>query len=414
MVNLKVLILSRNYPNNVTTLLGLWTERFVQHISQLCEVRVVAPVPYCPPLPGLLEYTRFRQVRRQSQNNNVTVYHPRFIVGPGYSLYNFEAMAYYLGVRGLVDRIRSDFRFDVIHAHFSYPDGVVASRLGKRYDVPVVVTEHACWRPWMEQYPFVRRQAARAAQQVAFHIAVSSYLRDTIVHFTGATNRIRVIPVGVDGAVFHPGPQQSRFNPNQILYVGFINQNKGIDILLKAACRLRKVRPNLKLVLVGGSFYENSQRQQQELLEMAKRLELSDHVDFVGPKEPEEVARYMRESALLVLPSRRESFGAVLVESLAAGTPVVATRCGGPEDIVTDDVGVLVAPEDEVALAEGIDHVLQNRSAYDAARLRQYALERFSWQRVVTETVKLYREASRDLHSNKMVDSCLLENRRLG
>jgi len=393
MHGLKVLTLSRNYPNNVTELLGLWVARLVQHVAALCEVQVVAPVPYCPPLPGLPEYTRFRRIAAQRQEGNVTVYHPRFLVGPGYSFYNVEALMYYLGVRSAVDRLRRDFPFAVIHAHLSYPDGVVGMWLGQRYGVPVVVTEHACWRPWMDRYAFVRRQAVRAAQQIAFHIAVSTYVRTTIVHFTGAPDRVRVIPIGVDGSVFSPALKESELHSRQILYVGVINHNKGVEVLLKAMQQLRQRQPDVRLVLVGGNFYPNTRRQRERLQKMAEDLGLGDRVSFIGPKPPEEVARYMRESTLLVLPSRRESFGAVLVEALACGTPVLATRCGGPEDIVSNEVGVLVPPEDENALAEGIEHILQHRRTYDAARLRRYALQQFSWDRVANDTANLYREA---------------------
>ncbi len=390
---MKTLVLSRNYPNNVTELLGLWVERLVHRLADQCEVQVVSPVPYCPPLPGLPEYSRFRQVKRQRQEGAVTVHHPRFLTGPGRSLYAVGAFLYYLGVRGLVDQLRRDFPFAVIHAHFGYPDGVVAAWLSRRYGTPVIVTEHACWRPWMDQYPSVRRQAVQAARQFAFHIAVSSYLRSTIAHFTGPSERLRVIPVGVDGSIFSRPANSSALKPQQILFVGYINFTKGVDILLKAMQQLLRRQPEVRLVLVGGSIYRNTRLQQEQLHKMAKDLALGDRVVFAGPKSPEEVARYMRESALLVLPRRRESFGEVLVEALACGIPVVASRCVGPEDIVTEEVGVLVEPEDEHALAQGIEHVLLNRSRYDAMRLRRYALERFSWERVADETMNLYREA---------------------
>jgi glycosyltransferase involved in cell wall biosynthesis len=244
----------------------------------------------------------------------------------------------------------------------------------------------------MERFPLARRQAVNAAKSIAFHIAVSTHVRSTIAHFTGTTDRIRVIPIGVDGTVFCPQRAQSK--PRQILFVGFINYNKGVDILLKAMQQLVKRQPDVRLVLVGGSVYRNTRLQQEDLQKMAEEMNLGGRVSFVGPKSPEEVGRHMRESALLVLPSRRESFGAVLVEALACGTPVVATRCGGPEDIVTDKVGVLVPPEDVNALAQGIEHVLENRSAYSEPQLRQYALRRFSWDRVVDDTVAVYREAA--------------------
>ena len=99
----------------------------------------------------------------------------------------------------------------------------------------------------------------------------------------------------------------------------------------------------------------------------------------------------MAESALLVLPSRAESFGAVLVEALACGTPVVATRCGGPEDIVRDGLGVLVPSGDPDALGHGILAVLKGRGSYTPEKLRRDALMRFSWDRIVNDVHSVYR-----------------------
>src|SRR6266576_5317998 len=250
---LKILFLSRAYPNNIMTTMGLWVARLVHHLSGQCEIRTIAPVPYSPPLPRMSEFTRFRGIEAQHREDEVTVYHPRFLVGPGYLLHSSEALMYYLGIQGLVDRLRRDFPFDVIHAHFSYPDGVVGTWLGRRYGVPVVVTEHICWQPWMDLFPLARIQTVRATRKFAFHIAVSTYVHRTIAHFTGETDRIRVIPIGVDGSIFHPLSSDHEYNPHQVLYVGFINFNKGVDVLLRAMHQLRKRQPNVRLVLVGGS-----------------------------------------------------------------------------------------------------------------------------------------------------------------
>jgi hypothetical protein len=393
MADLKVLFLSRNYPSCVLPQAGLWVEGLVRQVSRLCEARVVAPVPYCPPLPGAGEFTRFRRIPARRRDGAVEVRCPRFVTGPGYSLHGVEASTYYWGVRREVDRLRREFPFDLIHAHFTYPDGAAAARLARRHRVPVLITEHAPWVPWMEQYPRVRRQAIRAARECRFHLPVSRYVRDTILRFTGEPHKLRVTPVGVDGSVFIPAPPGRAPHPDQILYVGIMRHVKGIDVLLRALRRLVERRPAARLVLVGGGFYRRYRIEAERLRALAGELGLSGHAEFVGLQPPEEVARLMRESALLVLPSRAESFGAVLVEALASGTPVVATRCGGPEDIVAEGVGLLVPPEDEAALAAAMENVLQNRRAYDPARLRAHALDNFSWERIARATMDLYREA---------------------
>jgi glycosyltransferase involved in cell wall biosynthesis len=374
-------------------LLGLWVKRLVDHCAPACESKVISPVPFCPPGIGFSSVARFRAVEPRRHEGTAEVFHPRFLVGPGRSLYVSEAITYYLGVRALADRLQNRHSFDLIHAHFTYPDGVVAARLGRRYGLPLIITEHAPWRPnWIDVSPLVRRQAVWAAGAAAFHIAVSRSVHKTIAEFTGTDARIRVVPIGVDPSLFTPSTNHRHTAPPNVLFVGLINYNKGIDVLLRAWRRVRESRPDARLTLVGGSFYRSTQRQENELRGMAATLGCHD-VTFLGPRRPEEVARLMRESSLLVLPSHAESFGAVLVEALASGVPVVATECGGPEDIVVDGVGRMVRPGDPDALAEAIVGVLGNRAAYDPQRLRSYALEKFAWERVAERIVALYREA---------------------
>jgi glycosyltransferase involved in cell wall biosynthesis len=117
-------------------------------------------------------------------------------------------------------------------------------------------------------------------------------------------------------------------------------------------------------------------------------------VEFLGGLPPEQVADEIRQSSALVLPSRRETFGSVLVEALACGVPVVATRCGGTEDIVVSgELGELVEPENPRALADGIATVLANQARYDPARLRAYAVAHFGMKAVGDRLASIYRQA---------------------
>jgi glycosyltransferase involved in cell wall biosynthesis len=389
----KVLVLSRNYPNSVTPILGLWVKGLVSHLAPLCEIKVIAPTPYCPPLPGLKGFTRFRSIERSLQVDGVEVFHPRFLTGPGYTTYNIESSLYYWSIRHYIDRLRKKFPFDLIHANFGYPDGVVAAKLADRYKVPFVITEHASWTPWMDDYPKVHRQAVWAAERSAFHIAVSRFARQTIAYYTGESKKLRIVPNGVDVDVFTPRTNGDRMDPNQILYVGFMRHVKGVDVLLQAMQQLVKRNPKLKLVLVGGGIYRHSQAQESDLHAMARELGIENNVSFVGIKTPAEVASYMRQSAVLVLPSRTETFGAVLVEALACGTPVVATTCGGTVDIVDDSVGRLVPKENAKELAKAILDIVSERSKFDPKKLRDYAVNNFGWEQIARRTVDLYSEA---------------------
>jgi teichuronic acid biosynthesis glycosyltransferase TuaC len=393
---LRVLVLARSYPNDVFPTLGLWTEQPTIRLAEHVDVRVVSPVPWCPPLPPLRrldQYARFRRVPAQDLRHGVEIRHPRFLVGPGRSMYALEAKAYEKGIARTVETIRKDFPFDLIHAHFIYPEGAVAHGLSRRYGVPFVVTEHAPWTGWLEQR-WIGSQAVPAARAAAAVMPVSTSVLRTIRSFAGPSVRATVVPVGVDETLFRPGDDSAR-RSDQILYVGLINFNKGIDVLLTAVARLAAAGRPGRLLLAGGSFYRHTRLQEERLRAHAAELGLGDRVTFLGRLLPAEVARLMAASAVVVLPSRAESFGAVLVEALASGTPVVATRCGGPEDIVVDGVGELVPVGDAAALADALSRTLDNPGDYDGARLRRYAVERFGWDRVVERVHEVYRDTVR-------------------
>jgi glycosyltransferase involved in cell wall biosynthesis len=382
---LRVLVLSRSYPSDVLPLLGLWVEKPTQLLAGRCEIRVVSPTPWFPPLPGLgplQQFARFRKLPRREVRAGVEIYRPRFVAGPGLSLYPFEARAQERGMRKTIERLRTSFPFDLVHAHMIYPEGAVAHRLSQRYGVPFIVSEHAPWTETWFASKRVRREALAAAHAASALLPVSASVRDTMASYGVEGDHVRVVPVGVDGDVFRLRPRVAR-RQNQILYVGWINYIKGVDVLLEAMALLKGRGESVRLVLVGGAAFRTTRIKEERLRSLAVTLDLGDRVSFVGRKSHSEVARHMAESAAVVLPSRAESFGAVLVEALACGTPVVATACGGPEDIVRESVGVLVPPEDPQALADGITDVLRQPERFEPEALRQYALSHFSWEATV-------------------------------
>ena len=323
------------------------------------------------------------------------MFHPRFVIGPGSSTAAVEPRLYHAGVRRTVTELHEKVGFDLIHAHFAYPDGVVAARLGRKLGIPVVITEQAPWRPWLDTDVRARRQAVQAVHDSAAVIAISSAVRNTISHFVGPAREIDVIPDPVDGAVFDLPPPGSPREETQLLFVGNVRHVKGLDVLIEAVRLLASRGRDLELVVVGEGHYRSNQLQQEQLVRETERLGLSDRITFVGKKSLPALVEYMQRSALLVLPSRAESLGMVLVEALACGTPVVATRCGGPEDIVEEQVGVLVPTEDADALAGGIAQVLDNGAAYDPVSLRAHALARFGAAVVSAKIAEVYKRVLR-------------------
>jgi glycosyltransferase involved in cell wall biosynthesis len=185
---------------------------------------------------------------------------------------------------------------------------------------------------------------------------------------------------------------------NRILSVGAIRPVKGLDILLRALRLLADRGCQINLRVIGEAYWGVYRQEEVRMKKLMSELNLSAMVEFVGKRPLSELVGEMQRSAALVLPSRAESLGMVLVEALACGTPVIATRCGGPEDIVNDQVGVLVPPEDPEALAQGIAHVLDHLATYDPHQLRAHALENFGLESVGRRLAVVYERALGQFH----------------
>ena len=217
---------------------------------------------------------------------------------------------------------------------------------------------------------------------------MSEALRQSILQLFGDAVPVDVIPNVVDEQIFAAPRADEPRDPSHLLFVGLIRHVKGLDVLVRALGHLLPEFPNLHLSVAGGSFYRAYERDAAEVRSLVQALGLTDRVRFLGEVAPNDVAALMRRSALLVVPSRRETFSLVTAEALASGTPVVATRCGGPEEILTDDTGQLTDVDDPAALAIAIESALAR--SFDRAQLRRYAVERFGSLAAAERLGRLY------------------------
>ena len=390
----RVLFLSRIYPSSAVPRLGLWVEGLAVHGAALRECQVVAPVPFCPNLPFLPhDIRRHRSVPPREVRNGLIVHHPRIPTLPTARARPVEAALYFAGIVDCVDRVRESFPFDVIHAHFTHPDGWVAARLASRYDIPFVITEHASWRAWAAHSPLVLRQAREAMRACTFHVSVGTALRDEMAYHADAPAKLRIIPCDVDGDVFALPGADVRPAAHQVLFVGAVRHVKGVDVLLHAMRKLADEGRQDHLLIVGDAYFRAYARDEARVRALALELGIADRISFAAGMAHPEIARLMQQSAVLVLPSRRETLGMVLVEALACGTPVVATDCGGPADIVIPGAGLLVPLEDPAALAGAIARVVDRRAEYDPARLRASVVPKFSKENVAEQYGNLYSQA---------------------
>jgi glycosyltransferase involved in cell wall biosynthesis len=269
--------------------------------------------------------------------------------------------------------VAKGFRPDIIHAHV-YEAAVPAVMIGKAYRIPIVVTEHSSAFP-MRRLPRQDVRMARFAFSKAdMVLPVSLSLQKAIENY-GVKARFQIVPNAVDSSLFHPSFDSRPDNrPKRLLFVGLLDpsHNKGLPLLLDALARLKEHRADWCLDLVG----DGPARQEYEF--MAADLGLVDKITFRGLKTKKEVGELMRQADIFVLPSLFETFSVVAAEALATGLPVLATRCGGPEEFITDDVGVLVPPGDAKALCKGMDFMLDNLPLGSRKKIHQHAERLFS------------------------------------
>lgn len=309
--------------------------------------------------------------------------------------------------------LRVGVSYDVIHAHY-WLSGWAALALRRYWDAPIVQMFHTL--------AALKKEAARGAadgQESALRldgerrlidrvdaiVAANSRERAEIIWWYGAcTPKITAIPCGIDLERFHPAPRDTAraalglgADPH-LLFVGRIDPVKGIDFLLDgyAGLRARWTGAGLpRLIIVGGELRDGEPGPElARVRERAAALGVADGLIFRGPQPHETLPLYYAATDCTVVPSRYESFGLVAIESMACGTPVVASRVGGLAHTVEDGRnGFLVPYGDASALATTLDRALTDRAAHPALRAGALATaQRYSWADVAGRVLHLYRE----------------------
>lgn len=287
--------------------------------------------------------------------------------------------------------------YDVIHSHY-WLSGVAAMQLAERWDIPHVAMFHTLARLKQlanpnEQEPQQRLDMEQClVQSVDRVIAATMDERTQLMRYCGVSgSRIEVIPCGVDLALFVPHEQQAarkHFGLEQkrpiLLFVGRLDPFKGPDIFLRAAAMMEE---QAQLVVVGGGLTGDPDLQQLRVL--VKDLRIEHRVKFLGAQTQDVLPLLYSAADVTVVPSYHESFGLVAVESLACGTPVVATRAGGLTTIIRNDENGYLVPRCPGFFAERLDAILRTSHARLQTAARQ-SVAHFSWQGVAIRMHEVY------------------------
>jgi teichuronic acid biosynthesis glycosyltransferase TuaC len=285
-------------------------------------------------------------------------------------------------------RILDTIGADVVHAHAVRPAGVLVGHACAAARTPYVITEHSSPITAFWWTPHGHRQMARAYRGARRIFCVSEALRrDLVHHFDDAVAHATVLPNGIDTERFAPtsSPRPSSL-PTRLLFVGALEARKGVADLLMAMTQLPAA---VRLTIVGAGPLDDALRAQ------ARALGLDERVRFHGPARPEEMPDIYRAHDVLAVASRHETFSLVSAEAVASGLVVVATRCGGPEEVVPATGGLLVPPGDVPALTAALDDVVTGRVRFDGVAARAEVVERFAMSRLVERLTLQYEDVRR-------------------
>ena len=390
----RVVVFTTLFPHAGQPGAGLFIRERMFRVAKHLPLIVVVPVPWFP-FQGLLRRWKphFRpKAPRFEVQQGMEIHCPRFFSVPGAFKW-LDGFFMALGCLPTMLRLKRSFAFDLIDAHFAFPDGHAATLLGRWLRVPVTITLRGTEVP-VSRDPRRRRSMVEALSRAARIFSVSTSLKQHAVRLGIPNEKITVVANGVDTSKFSPLPRSvarerlSLPQDSQVLIsVGALVERKGFHRVMDCLPALRLRFPKLRYLVVGGPGPEGDWS--QVLRQRVADLGLTDCVTFLGALAPEELKTPLSAADVFVLATANEGWANVLLEAMACGLPVVTTDVGGNAEVVNDPAfGILVPFGDRNALGRAILEALERPWELDA--IIQYARSQ-SWDRRVEALVQAFR-----------------------
>jgi glycosyltransferase involved in cell wall biosynthesis len=360
---------------------------------------VVSPRPWSP-FDWLIRLSRPRfrpRTQRVETQLGITVYYPRFFSLPGI-LKPFDSLFMALGSYPTLRRLRRSFDFELIDAHFGYPDGHAAGLLARWLgDVPLTVTLRGSERTYAET-PAYRKRIVAGLRTAKTVIGVSDTLRRLAVALGAPEARTITIGNAVDCQRFSPvdrADARRRLDLDEtapvLVSVGWLIERKGFHRVIEILPRLIERHPDLRYLIVGGTAGADSMKARLE--QQIAELDLSEHVRFLGSLPPDELKWPLSAADLFVLATSREGWANVFLEAMACGLPIITTDVDGNREVVCKpELGEVVPFGDPAALADAVMRGLSHN--WDKLAIRAHAEEN-TWDKRVERLCTVLRQARR-------------------
>lgn len=386
-----LLTLSSLYPSKARPRHGVFVENRLVKLVEAGNIRarVIAPVPWFPfTARAFGDYARMAATPRTERRRGIDVVYPRYPMVPRISTEWQPALIAAAAARCASSVRAEGFDFDLIDAHYFYPDGAAAAGVAARFGKPLIITARGSDINVIAQMAGPRRRILQAARYASAIISVSNALKTKMVNMGMDAARIHVLRNGVDMSAFVPIEQRlaqaalGLAHGSVVASIGNLVAGKGHDLALRSIARLEGV----VLLIVGDG------PQRASLERLARELGVDSRVQFAGELPPERMPTAYSAADLLVLASNNEGWPNVLLEALACGTAVIAADVGGVGEILTADVaGTIVTERSPEAFAAAITERLARVA--ERAAVRTFAAQ-FSWDDVVRQQTELYQRVA--------------------
>ena len=369
---IKAAIVSHTYPTRISPGQTSFIKQEAHLINSIADAEVYIPAVYA--LPFQKQYKRSLQI----DETDIPFHRFRYLSFPKRKLASFTQKSI---SKRLLKSIRKQ-NPDLVHLHWLYPSGLAVPSL-KEAGYPVVLTIHGGdWysnqsnqtlMPLLIRSLLLCDKIICVGKKLARDISnFRSDLQDKLVH----------IPHGIDTGLFNPIPDNEIImeeigwnrEKKNLLCIANLYHGKGVDILIRAFSSISdRKKCHLHIVSPAGSKEAKSKIDQ-----LINQHKLHHQVTFYDSMKQNRLVNFIRSADLLISPSRKEGFGLVVAEAIACGTPVLATRSGGPEEIVNPDCGILVEANSTDSLSAGLESITEKLNSYQADKMHQYIKTNFS------------------------------------
>ncbi|MCZ4240952.1 glycosyltransferase family 4 protein [Alteromonas macleodii] len=375
---MEIVTISTLYPNKNDPKHGVFVHtRLKQLLRAYPEISatVIAPVPWFPfSWKKFGEYAKYAGVPYSETIDGITIFHPKYVVLPKVGMY---ITPFFLSkaIKKTLQKLLKRKNVDLIDGHYFFPDGVAIESVASRFNIPFTCTARGTDINLVPTYPKARKMLHSVFANSSHMMSVCQALKDEMMTLGVEDSRVTVVRNGVDLSLFSASDDDTQKTlksslgldtPHLIISVGWLIERKGHHLIIESLKKLNDVT----LAIAG----DGPDLKKLQLL--AKESGVSERVKFLGALSQSSLNEWFRSADLSVLASSREGWANVLLESMASGTPVVATKVWGtPEVVKTKSAGILVDRSSD-AIAKGVRQLLEEKPS--RVQTRKYA-EQFSW-----------------------------------